>query len=86
MADDIWSKDMLEFMQKMWNPMSFPLPGMVTPTLSVEELERKITELKGVENWLRMNLGFLEMTIKTLEMQKSALEALARSTGGSSDA
>ena len=86
MADDIWSKDMLAFMQKMWNPMSFPLPGMVTPTLSVEELERKITELKGVENWLRMNLGFLEMTIKTLEMQKSALEALAGSTGGSRDA
>ena len=76
MADDIWSKDMLEFMQKMWNPMGFPLPGMVAPTINVEEIERKLLELRGVENWLKMNLGFLQMTIKTLEMQKSALEAL----------
>jgi len=81
MAEDIWSKDMLEFMQKMWSPMSFPLPGMVAPTLSIEEVERKITELKGVENWLRMNLGFLEMTIKTLEMQKAALQALSTPPG-----
>ena len=77
MADDLWSKDMLEFMQKMWNPMGFPLPGMVTPTINVEEIERKLTELRSVENWLKMNLAFLQMTIKTLEMQKSALETLA---------
>ncbi len=82
MAEDTWSKDMLEFMQKMWNPMSFPLPGMVAPTLSVEEVERKIAELKSVESWLRMNLGFLEMTIKTLEMQKAALQALSPTPGG----
>ena len=77
MAEDIWSKDMLEFMQKMWNPMGFPLPGMVAPTISVEEIERKLVELHSVENWLKMNLAFLQMTIKTLEMQKSALDALA---------
>lgn len=77
MADDLWSKDMLEFMQKMWNPMGFPLPGMVTPTINVEEIERKLTELRSVENWLKMNQAFLQMTIKTLEMQKSALETLA---------
>ena len=47
----------------------------------IEEVERKITELKGVENWLRMNLGFLEMTIKTLEMQKAALQALSTPPG-----
>ncbi|MPZ42585.1 MAG: hypothetical protein GEV05_04120 [Betaproteobacteria bacterium] len=77
MADDIWSKDMLEFMQKMWNPLGFPLPGMVAPTINVEEIERKLTELRSVENWLKMNLGLLQMTIKTLEMQKSALETLS---------
>jgi len=81
MADDLWSKDMLEFMQKMWNPMGFPLPGMVAPTISIEEVERKITELRSVENWLKMNLAFLEMTIKTLEMQKSALETLSGKGG-----
>ena len=69
-------QDMLEFMQKMWNPMGFPLPGMVAPTINIEEIERKLSELRSVENWLKMNLAFLQMTIKTMEMQKSALESL----------
>jgi len=75
MAEDS-SKDLFEFFQKMWNPTSFPLPGVFTPTMSVEEVEKKIAELSAVENWLKMNLTFLQMTIKTLEMQKAALEAL----------
>lgn len=79
MAEDFSSKDWFEQFQKMWNPMSFPLPGMFQPTMDVGEIEKKIAELKAVENWLRMNLGFLEMTVKTLEMQKSALEALKES-------
>jgi hypothetical protein len=33
--------------------------------------------MRSVENWLKMNLGLLQMTIKTLEMQKSALETLS---------
>jgi hypothetical protein len=77
MADDTWSKDMLEFMQKMWNPLGFPLPGMVAPTIDPNEIERKLGEMRSVENWLKMNLGLLQMTIKTLEMQKSALETLS---------
>jgi len=69
-------KDFFEFMQKTWNPLSFPLPGMITPTVNVEEIEKKIGELKTVETWLTMNTGFVQMTIKTLEMQKAALESL----------
>jgi hypothetical protein len=69
-------KDWLEFMQKMWNPMSFPMPGMTMPTVNVEEVEKKIAELKAVETWLTMNVGFVQMTVKTLEMQKAALETL----------
>jgi hypothetical protein len=70
-------KDWLEFMRQMWNPMSFPMPGMAMPTVDVKEIERKIGELKAVEIWLTMNVGFVQMTIKTLDMQKAALEALA---------
>jgi len=70
-------KDWLEFMQKMWNPMSFPMPGMAMPTVNVDEVERKIAELKAVETWLTMQVGLLQMTVKTLEMQKTALESLA---------
>jgi len=69
-------KDWLEFMQKMWNPMSFPMPGMALPTVNVEDVEKKIAELKAVETWLTMQVGFLQMTVKTLEMQKAALESL----------
>ena len=68
-------KDMFEFMQKMWNPLSFPLPGMITPTANIEEIDKKIMELKAVETWLTLNVGFVQMTIKTLEMQKAALES-----------
>jgi len=82
MAEQDVPKDWFEFMQKMWNPMSFPVPGMITPTVNVEEIERKILELKAVESWLTVNTGFVQMTIKTLEMQKSALETL-RAAGDS---
>jgi hypothetical protein len=70
-------KDWLEFMQKMWNPMSFPMPGMAMPTVNIEEIEKKIAELRTVETWLTMNVGFVQMTTKTLEMQKAALDSIA---------
>jgi hypothetical protein len=76
MAGQDIPKDWFELMRKMWNPMSFPLPGMITPTVDVDEITKKIGELKSVETWLTMNTGFVQMTIKTLEMQKAALESL----------
>ena len=81
MAEPGLPKDLFEWMQKMWNPMSFPVPGMLTPTADVGEIEKKIRELKTVENWLTMNVGFVQMTIKTLEMQKAALESLGATKG-----
>ncbi len=76
MAESGLPNDLFEFMSKMWNPTSFPMPGMLTPTADIGEIEHKIRELRSVENWLTMNVGFVQMTIKTLEMQKAALEAL----------
>lgn len=77
MAEPELPKDFFEFMQKAWNPLSFPIPGMIAPTIDVKEVEKKIAELKAVETWLTMNVGWVQMTIKTLEMQKAALESLA---------
>jgi len=77
MAEQGLPKDLFEWMQKMWNPMSFPIPGMLTPTANIGDIEKKIGELKTVETWLTMNVGFVQMTIKTLEMQKVALESLS---------
>ena len=57
MAEPGLPKDLFEWMQKMWNPMAFPIPGMLTPTVDVKEIERKIGELKSVENWLTMNVS-----------------------------
>jgi hypothetical protein len=85
MAEPDQPKDFFDFMQKMWNPLSFPMPGMLTPTMSVEEVEKKIAELKAVETWLTMNVGFVQMMVKTLEMQKAALESLQSAGGKSKD-
>ena len=76
MAEQEIPKDFFEFMQKMWNPMGFPIPGMIAPTMNVEDLDKKIAELKAVETWLTMNTGFVQKTIKTLEMQRAGLESL----------
>lgn len=76
MAEQEIPKDFFEFMQKMWNPMGFPIPGMIAPTMNVEDLDKKIAELRAVETWLTMNTGFVQMTIKTLEMQRAGLESL----------
>ena len=49
-------------------------------TLSVNEIaaeiERKIGELRVIEGWLAMSLNFMQMSIKTMELQKASLEAI----------
>jgi hypothetical protein len=60
----------------MWGNMGFGLPGMVTPTLDVNELDQRIKDLKAVEGWLKMNLGMLQMTIQGLEVQRATLAAM----------
>jgi hypothetical protein len=45
-------------------------------TFDPAEVEKKINEFKAVETWLSMQLGMLQMTIKTMEMQKASLDAL----------
>jgi hypothetical protein len=54
----------------------FPNPAAMFATLDPAELERKIGEMKVVEAWLAMSLNLMQMSIKTMEMQKASLEAL----------
>jgi len=68
--------DPLEYLKTFWGNMGFPLPGMVTPTLDVDELGRRIGDLKAVEGWLKNNLAMLQMTIQGLEMQRATLAAM----------
>ena len=50
-------------------------PGMM-PSLSAEDLERRIRDLRAVESWLQLNLSMLGTTIQGLEIQRSTLAAL----------
>lgn len=63
--------------------MPFPNPAMMFAALDPAEVERKIGELRVIENWLAMSLSMMQMSIKTLELQKASLEAL-RSAGSPS--
>jgi len=56
--------------------MPFPNPAAMFPVLDPAELERKIAELRVVENWLTMSLSMMQMSIKTMELQKASLEAM----------
>jgi hypothetical protein len=68
--------DPLNFMRKMWGNMGFSLPGMVAPTFDLEELDKRIKDMKAVEGWLRMNLSMLQMTIQGLEMQRTTVSTV----------
>ncbi len=76
MSNETPNSDPLDFMKGMWGNMGFSLPGMVAPTFDTDELEKRISDLKAVEGWLRMNLSMLQMTIQGLEMQHSTISAV----------
>ena len=66
--------------------MPFPNPAMMFAALDPAEVERKIGELRVVENWLAMSLSMMQMSIKTLELQKASLEALRSAASPSAGA
>jgi len=83
---DASTSDPLNFMRNLWGNMGFGLPGMVAPTFDVEELDKRIKDLKAVEGWLRMNLSMLQMTIQGLEMQRSTVTTMQAMGQMASDA
>lgn len=55
------------------------MPGMgnwVAPTLSVEDIDKRIQELKSVLFWLEQNTTALKATIQAMEVQKMTLTTL----------
>ena len=50
--------------------------GSAFPGMDVEELEKRIKDLKSVENWLNLNLNILKSTIQGLEVQHATMMAL----------
>lgn len=60
-------------------PATGAIPGMaswVAPTLSVEEIDKRIQELKSVLFWLEQNTTALKATIQAMEVQKMTLSTL----------
>ncbi len=52
------------------------LGNWIAPTLNVEELDKRIDELKAVQFWLDQNATALKATIQALEVQKMTLATL----------
>jgi len=71
-----------DFLQNLAKGASSNIPQMpnlgnwVAPTLNVEELEKRIDELKAVHFWLEQNSRALGATIQALEVQKMTLATL----------
>jgi hypothetical protein len=71
-----------DFLQNLAKGASQNMPQManlsnwVAPTLNVEELDKRISELKAVRFWLEQNSNALAATIQALEVQKMTLATL----------
>ncbi len=71
-----------DFLQSLAKGASSGIPQLpslsnwVAPTISVEELEKRIDELKAVQFWLEQNSRALTATIQALEVQKMTLATL----------
>lgn len=71
-----------DFLQNLAKGASGSIPQLpnlsnwVAPTISVEELEKRIDELKAVQFWLEQNSRALAATIQALEVQKMTLATL----------
>jgi len=50
--------------------------GAAFPGQDIEELEKRIKDLKSVESWLNLNLNLLKSTIQGLEVQHATMMAL----------
>ena len=74
MTKPVTPQDMFELWQKMVNPSAYPLQALMFPVLDADELEKKIHEMQAVEHWLKANLSMLQLTIKSLEYQRSLLQ------------
>jgi hypothetical protein len=66
--------DTFEFVKNMWGGMK--MPGMVMPTMSVDDINKQISDLKAVESWLTLNMNMLRGTIQALEVQSATLSTL----------
>jgi hypothetical protein len=71
--------DFLQNIAKGSSPATPQMPSLsswVAPTLNVEDLQKRIDELKAVHFWLDQNSKALSATVQALELQKMTLATL----------
>lgn len=71
--------DTVEFVKKAW--ASFGIPSSFAPTVDLEELDKRIADLKTVEQWLTVNMSMLQGTIQALEIQRGTIATLQAFSG-----
>jgi hypothetical protein len=52
------------------------MSDMMAPLTNVEELDKRITDMRAVEQWLKLNLSMLQSAIQALEVQRATLATL----------
>lgn len=73
-----------EFLRKLWGGgfagmSGGGIPGMANfaaPPMDLEELDKRIHDLRAVESWLQLNASLLRTAIQGLEVQRATLVAL----------
>jgi hypothetical protein len=76
--------DSLDFVKNLWGNMN--VPGITGPALGIDELEKRISDLKAVEAWLGMNMTMLRGTIQMLEVQRGTVATLKAMSASMSQA
>ena len=66
--------DGIDSVKRAWS--MFNAPSALVPTLDVDELDKRIADLKAVEQWLNLNVSMLRGTIQGLEIQRGTLAAV----------
>lgn len=81
----------MEMMRQAWSGLAgsggLASAPLATP-MTLDDLDRRIHDLRAVENWLKMNLSMLSSTIQGIEVQRATiatLKSFAESSGMSAD-
>lgn len=66
--------DTMEYVRNAWSSLN--VPSSLAPTVDVDELDRRIGDLKAVEQWLTINLNLLKASVQALEIQRGTIATL----------
>jgi hypothetical protein len=68
----------MEMLTSLWSqlPGSSQVPGFLVPTVDLDELDKRLADLRAAESWVEVNLNMLRATIRGLEVQRHTIAAL----------